>query len=636
MHGFYRIAACAPEMRVADIGFNTEKIINLALKAAKDTASLALFPELAVCGYTCGDLFNQPLTVDESLKSALKIAAALKSTGMITVFGSPAYHKSSLYNCAFVAYKGKIMGIVPKSNLPNYREFYERRWFCSGHGITGESIELNGEHVPFGTDLLFQAGKHFIFGVEICEDLWSVVPPSSFQALEGALITLNPSASNELVSKSDYRRELIKNQSARCVSAYVYASSGVHESTTDLVYGGHAVISENGCVLAENERFNRASSMTFADIDCERLFASRISESSFANSLEIAEKKAFRTIKLGEAKELKSIKRQIDPHPFVPSAPELRNTRCKEIFSIQAAGLAKRLEHTGLSKAVIGISGGLDSTLALLVCAETFRLTGRKNSDIITITMPGFGTTSRTHGNASKLCKILKTDFREICIKEACLEHFKSIGHDRKIHDVTYENTQARERTQLLMDIANREKGLVIGTGDLSEIAMGWSTYNGDHMSMYAVNCSVPKTLIRYLINWVADHSEKGMKNVLNNIIDTPVSPELLPHENGKISQKTEELIGPYELHDFYLYHMIKYGACPEKILFLAEIAFRGKYSRNEIHKYLRLFLKRFFSQQFKRSCIPDGPKVGTISLSPRGDWRMPSDASPALWLEKI
>ncbi|OGV47737.1 MAG: NAD(+) synthase [Lentisphaerae bacterium GWF2_44_16] len=632
MFGFYRTAAAVPQIKVADVGFNSAKIIDLISQADKNTASIVVFPELSLTGYTCGDLFHQSALLDKVYETIPEIAEVTAKKNIISVIGAPLRFNGNLYNCAVVLHRGKIKGVVPKSYNPNYREFYEKRWFKSGLKVRNSEMEINGYSAPFGTDLIFECGDYFRFAIEICEDLWSIIPPSSYYSAAGANVILNLSASNELVSKSVYRKELIKQQSGRCIAGYVYASSGVHESTTDLVFGGHAIIAENGTVIAENERFQREDSITYGEIDGERLFFTRVSESSFSDS-EIPEGMEFRNIKLDGINDVKNLNRKISPQPFVPSSPEQRNSNCLEIFSIQSAGLAKRFEHTGLKKAVVGISGGLDSTLALLVCAETFKLLGKKNSDIIAVTMPGFGTSDRTYKNAVSLCRILKTDLREINIQDDCLSHFKAIGHNPAKHDITYENVQARERTQLLMDIANKEGGLVIGTGDLSEIALGWSTYNGDHMSMYAVNCSVPKTLIRYLIKWVAENSDKKLRDTLEDIINTPVSPELLPKsEKDDIVQKTEELIGPYELHDFFLYHTVKYGASPDKIRYLAKAAFAGKYKASEIDRVLKIFIKRFFAQQFKRSCIPDGPKVGTISLSPRGDWRMPSDASDSVW----
>lgn len=636
MFGFYRVAAAVPELKVADIDFNTDKIIKLTQEAEKNSAALIVFPELSVCGYTCADLFGHTPLIDKVYEALMKIAAATKKINIVTVVGAPVPCGNALYNCGVVIQSGKIRGIVPKTYVPNYREFYEKRWFNSAKNLQHNELEIGGEMVPFGPNYFFSSGRYFKFGIEICEDLWSVVPPSSYHSIAGSLITLNLSASDELVAKAEYRRELVKQQSGRCISAYVYSSSGVTESTTDLVFGGHSLITENGSLLAEGERFSRTDTMIYSDIDCAKLLSLRITESSFAD-YQLPEDLCFDEVSLGPVNTPAKLKREITAHPFVPSVPEKRSERCMEIFKIQSSGLAKRFAHTGAGKAVIGISGGLDSTLALLVCAETFKLLKKKPQDIIAITMPGFGTTDRTYGNAVELCKTLKVTLREVKIKDACLLHFNDIGHDPKIHDVTYENVQARERTQILMDTANKEGGLVIGTGDLSEIALGWSTYNGDHMSMYAVNCSVPKTLIRYLIQWVSDHSDKKLKTILEDIINTPVSPELLPASGkGEIVQKTEELIGPYELHDFFLYHMVKYGAEPKKIVYLAKIAFGKKYTDADIKKFLKLFIKRFFAQQYKRSCIPDGPKVGTISLSPRGDWRMPSDASAALWLKEL
>ena len=633
MFGFYRFAAVSPKLKVADIEFNTKEIIKTAHECGKNEATAIVYPEMALTGYSCRDLFLQPALREEALNGVKKIAAALANSSMIIIVGAPFMWRNSLYNCAFVLQSGKIRGIIPKSNNPNYREFYDKRYFSPGENVPA-GTECMGS-VPFGTDLMFNCNGNFSFGVELCEDLWSVVPPSSEQAVAGATAFFNLSASNALVAKSQYRRELIKQQSARCLGAYIYTSSGVNESTTDLVFDGHSIIAQNGQLVAENKRFHRNSSIIYADVDLEKLRGIRLSESSISGA---ESKKEFRHIELTEVFASPSIEyAEIDPDPFVPSNPALRDEHCEEIFSIQTAALAKRIEHTKAEKLVIGISGGLDSTLALLVCAETMKLLKRPMYDIMAVTMPGFGTTDRTYQNAVELIKLIGAEFQEINITDACLLHFKDIGHDSKVHDVTYENVQARERTQLLMDIANRDRGLLVGTGDLSEIALGWSTYNGDHMSMYAVNCAVPKTLIRYLISWVAENSSKKLAAILKDIIDTPVSPELLPNtRESNINQKTEEIIGPYQLHDFFLYHMIKYGAEPEKIYHLATIAFEGVHKPAYILKTLRLFIRRFFQQQFKRSCIPDGPKVGTISLSPRGDWRMPSDACADLWLNRL
>lgn len=633
MFGFYRVAAATPELTIADVDFNVLRISQLIKDADKKEVAVAVFPELAVTGYTCADIFHQATLLDKAEQAIIDIAKFAKNMKIVVVVGAPIRANGRLYNCALVIHAGEILGAVPKSFLPNYREFYEQRWFAEGVNTRGK-IMIGDTAVPFGDKLVFEHDHFFRFGIEICEDLWNLIPPSSHHAAAGATLILNPSASDELVTKSQYRKRLVSGQSARCIAGYVYASSGVNESTTDVVYGGHQIIAENGAIIAENKRFQRTASLTTADIDCERLYHTRIAE-SVHNTNPV---QGYRTVKIKKPlNKISKIDRTFDPHPFVPANFAERDEHCEEIFNIQKNGLAGRIEHTGAQKVVIGISGGLDSTLALLVIEEAFKLLKIPMKRLITVTMPGFGTTDRTFQNAVELCKILKTDFREISIKDVCIRHFDDIGHDPKIHDVTYENVQARERTQVLMDIANKEKGIVAGTGDLSEIALGWSTYNGDHMSMYAVNCGVPKTLIRYLIHWVAEHSDKQLKVILEDIIDTPVSPELLPkHETGQIHQKTEDILGPYELHDFFLYHTVKYGASPEKILHLADMAFAGKYQKHEIKKCLVTFVKRFFSNQFKRSCIPDGPKVGTIALSPRGDWRMPSDASPTAWLEKI
>ena len=549
---------------------------------------------------------------------------------MLIAVGCPLVHNNVLYNAAFIIFEGKILGIVPKSYIPNYSEFYEKRWFTSAAMLVDETVDLPfQDNIPLGTNLLFTAGD-YKFGIEICEDLWVTIPPSSYLSLLGANIIGNLSASNELVSKKDYRLSLISNQSARCMSSYIYSSAGVHESTTDLLFSGHLIISENGSILKENNRFQRENEVITSCIDVFKLNAERLKNLSYRDASKIVPFKAKNINFNFKSTEIKDFDRYVDKHPFVPSNEHEREERCKEIFNIQSSALAKRLEHTNLKKAVIGISGGLDSTLALLVIVKTFKLLGIDNKNIITITMPGFGTTDRTYNNALTLCRELGTDLREINIVEASLQHFKDIGHDKDIHDVTYENVQARERTQILMDLANKEGGLLIGTGDLSELALGWCTYNGDHMSMYAVNPSIPKTLVRYLVKYVAEkESTEEVSHTLLDILDTPVSPELLPKsEKGDIVQKTEDIVGPYELHDFFLYHFIKHGSSKERIELLAKAAFKDDYSEEEINKWLDKFIYRFFTQQFKRSALPDGPKVGSISLSPRGDWRMPSDAS--------
>ena len=636
MFGFYRVATCSPVVKVADAEFNTARILELAEKAAAHSASVVLFPELAVTAYSCGDLFHNETLLNAAEHAVSRIAEKSASLPSVFIVGAPVRRQNRLFNAAVVIQHGRLCGIVPKTNLPNYREFYEKRYFSSGYGIRNATADFAGQtEIPFGTDLIFRSGSELVFGIEICEDMWSTVPPSSYLALNGATLILNPSTSNELVGKADYRRELVRGQSARCVAAYAYVSAGVSESTMDTVCGGHSIAAENGTVLLDSERFSREDALYVTDFDLARIQGARLSDSPFANSAEMNPHTDYRILKLEPAPvpELKEIERKVPRLPFVPSSDAARGERCQEIFAIQSAGLAKRIEHTHAEKAVIGISGGLDSTLALLVCVNTMKLIGRTPEDVLAITMPGFGTTGRTYNNAVNLCRLLGVELREIGIKDACMEHFRSIGHDPEDHSVVYENAQARERTQILMDVANQAGGFVVGTGDLSEIAMGWCTYNADHMSMYAVNCSVPKTLIRYLIAYVGDHSEQAVRDILRDIIDTPVSPELLPAaDDGTIRQKTEDIIGPYEIHDFFLYHFMKYGASPEKILFLAKRAFGKEYPEEKLKTFLKTFIRRFFSQQFKRSCSTDGPKVGTISLSPRGDWRMPSDASPQAW----
>ncbi len=635
MFGFYRLAAAVPELKVAAVGHNLEKILESYFAACDAGAAATVFPELSLTGYSCGDLFFQRRLLERAESAALEAVNATAGRNSILIFGIPLQVEDAIYNVAVVAQNGMARGIVPKSLLPNYREFYEKRNFVSGAGIRERMVNFNRLPVPFGTDLIFDGGNGFRFGIEICEDLWGVLPPSGPLALGGARVIFNLSAGTELASKAEYRRELVRQQSARCLAAYVLSSAGVHESTTDVVFGGHAVIAENGRLAAENVRFDRSGSVIYADVDVERLGAARLSESSFHDN-QLPSGTRFRTLMLPEVPGSPDFRYAWNPpRPFVPENAADRRERCSEILSIQVAGLAKRVEHMGAKKLVIGISGGLDSTLALIVSSECCRLLGRPASDIEALTMPGFGTTGRTHRNSVELCRLLGVHLREVDIRPACLLHFKDIGHDPAVLSSTYENVQARERTQILMDLANEYGGMVVGTGDLSEIALGWSTYNGDHMSMYAVNCSIPKTLIRFLIETTAERSEPELAAVLRDVIATPVSPELLPAaSDGSIEQKTEDLIGPYELHDYFLYHFVKYGADPSKILALAADAFRGKFDEAEVEKWLRVFLRRFFQQQFKRSCIPDGPKVGTIALSPRGDWRMPSDAIWSEWLE--
>ncbi|MBR4398551.1 MAG: NAD(+) synthase [Fibrobacter sp.] len=652
MFGFYRFASVCPTLKVADTAFNTDEIIRCASEAIKNESAFVVFPELCITGYTCSDLFHQELLLKKSVESLSKIATAFSDSDAVIAVGLPLRMFGCLYNCAAILQRGKLVAVTPKIHLPNQREFYEKRHFSSGRDLLRGTVacaEVSAGNaagavkccvVGFGDvpvtnffTVKGASGSEVRVGVELCEDLWTAVPPSGELALAGANVIVNLSASDALVGKRDYRRNLVMNQSARCMAAYVYSSAGVHESTTDMVFSGHLMIAENGTMMAENKPFSRESEIVYADVDVERLNMQRLSEGSFQgyDSREVY----ARAASFDGLRSIDALKyRFVCPTPFVPGNIETRDKSCTEIFNIQCAGLAKRLEASHSKRAVIGLSGGLDSTLALLVVAETFKLLKRPATEILALTMPGFGTTKRTKSNAVKQAELLGVELRTVDIQKACLQHFADIGHDPKTLNVTYENVQARERTQILMDIANSEGGIVIGTGDLSEIALGWSTYNADHMSMYAVNCDIPKTLVRHIVDWYADNSEAELKAVLKDILDTPVSPELLPADaNGQIAQKTESILGAYEIHDFYLYHFAKYGATPQKLLFLAKYAFAGKYSDEELQKALTVFVRRFFTQQFKRSCIPDGPKVGTISLSPRADWRMPSDASFSDWL---
>lgn len=624
-YGFFRVAAASLKLRVADPEYNKEEIKRAIDEAVREQARLLVTPELSITGYTCADLFFTKALQNAAQKALGEIIEYTKDKNIAVAVGMPIPFFNSLYNCAVVIQNGAICGIVPKKHIANYNEFYEKRWFASGSQFEGcQPISICGYDTLIGPQI-FDLGDGAVLGVELCEDLWVPNPPSSSLVCHGVNIIANLSASDEYVSKAEYRRDLIANQSARCICSYVYAGASVYESTTDLVFSGATLVAENGAVIAEGERFSRKNVITYADIDIEKLNAQRHNNMSFENlSTEIG----FTKIKIdNKDNDLKY--RFVDPHPFVPADDEKRRERCKEIFAIQASGLAKRIEHVGSKGVVVGISGGLDSTLALLVCTEAMRMLGRDNSDILGITMPGFGTTDRTHDNAVELMKALGVTSKEISIRDACIQHMKDIEHDESIKDITYENTQARERTQILFDMANKHGRLLVGTGDLSELAMGWCTYNGDHMSMYGVNASVPKTLVRYLVAYVADVSNERTRSILLDVLATPVSPELLPpDENGEIAQKTEDNIGPYELHDFFLYHFVRFGFEKEKLAVLALKAFGGRYDKETINKWLDVFLRRFFISQFKRSCIPDSPKVGTVSLSPRGDWRMPSDAS--------
>ena len=626
---FIKVGAASPKLKISDTKYNLKEIETMILNAIEEEVKVLVFPELSISAYSCGDLFTNEKLIENCNLAIKNLVEFSKGKDILMAVGAPFLYRYSLYNCAYVILNGEVLGIVPKSYIPNYSEFYEKRWFTEGFNIKGLNVDLDFQkEVPFGTDLIFSF-KNLKVGFEICEDLWVTIPPSSNLALMGANLICNLSASNELVSKSSYRKSLVQNQSARTMCSYIYSSAGVHESTTDLLFSGHMIIAENGTIIKENNRFKRENDLLTGIVDLFKLDAERIKNISFRNST-FNENNEPRFIPFNlENTEIKNFDREIDKHPFLPKSQYAMEARCEEILNIQAAALAKRLEHTNLKKAVIGISGGLDSTLALLVVVKTFDMLNIPRENIITITMPGFGTTDRTYNNAVTLCKELYCDFREINIVNAALQHFEDIGHDKDIHDVTYENVQARERTQILMDLANKEGGLLIGTGDLSELALGWCTYNGDHMSMYSVNCSIPKTLVRFLVNYFANHEiSNDAKEALLDILDTPVSPELLPKDKeGKIAQKTEDIVGPYELHDFFLYHFIKHGSSPERILFLAKEAFKNDYDEETLKKWLDKFIRRFFTQQFKRSALPDGPKVGSISLSPRGDWRMPSDA---------
>ena len=627
--GFVKIAAASPDLRPADPAFNADGIIKLARRAYDDGATIILFPELSIPGYTSADLFFQK-TLQRASDSALdSILAATSSMDALVVVGYPYIKDSKLYNTAVAMHKGRVMAIIPKKNIPMYGEFYEGRWFAPAPE-RNENVIFRGEMVPFGcfTILRFAHPSTLLVGCEICEDLWVPDSPSIGLAGAGATVILNPSASDEIIGKEEYRRSLVAMQSAKLASGYVYADASFGESTTDMVFTGSNMIAENGTVLASSS----FSSGTYiiSEIDTDRLSYERTRMNTFPLS---ASEYEFVDIDNGERECV--LTRNIPMHPFVPADGKERDERCRKILTLQAIGLMRRFEASHSAKAVIGLSGGLDSTLALLVASRSFSMMGRSQEDIIAVTMPCFGTTKRTRNNAELLARALGTSFMEIDIKESVLSHFRDIGHSEDDHSVTYENAQARERTQVLMDIANKNGGMVIGTGDLSELALGWATYNGDHMSMYGVNASIPKTLVRYLVRYAADTASDGSSAVLYDILDTPVSPELLPAKDGVISQRTEDIVGPYELHDFFLYYLVRFGFAPGKIFRLASVAFKDVYGRDVIKKWLVIFIRRFFAQQFKRSCLPDGPKVGTVTLSPRSDWRMPSDASASAWIEE-
>ena len=636
--GFVKVAAAIPAVKVADCRFNAQQTETQIAVADGRGAQVVIFPELNLTGYSCGDLFGQQILLEQAELALMQVMNNTRQLDIISIVGMPVMANSTLLNCAVVFQKGKILGAVPKTYLPNYKEFYEHRWFASAEAHPDTlTVRLCGQTVSVSANLLFDT-PDVCFGIEICEDVWAPIPPSSELALKGAEVIFNMSADTENISKHQYLRSLLAQQSARCLAGYVFASSGFGESTTDVVFAGNAMIYENGTLLAEADRFSFDEQLVMSEIDVEHLRAERLSNTTFAASVQkYGQSPALHVITEQVQGRGLALTRPVEAHPFIPSGGQLLDERCEEIFSIQVAGLAKRLVHTGCRTVVVGISGGLDSTLALLVCVKAFDKLGLPRKGVVGITMPGFGTTDRTYGNALSLMGSLQVTCKEISIKDACIQHFQDIGQDMSLHDVTYENGQARERTQILMDYANKVGGLVIGTGDLSELALGWATYNGDHMSMYGVNVSIPKTLVRYLVNWVAQTGVDMLsRNTLLDIIDTPISPELIPaDESGNIRQKTEDLVGPYELHDFFLYHFLRFGSRPAKIFYLAEMAFKGVYDSTTIKKWLTVFFRRFFSQQFKRSCLPDGPKVGSVSLSPRGDWRMPSDASAALWLKE-
>ena len=631
--GFLKAAALSPALRVADCAYNAGQIVSALNDCARRGVKLAVLPELALTGYTCGDLFFQQALQQAALAGLGEILRASEGLDLVALVGLPLMVNGKLYNCAAVACRGRLLGIVPKTCLPNYGEFYEKRHFAPG-SKTVRTVTVCGQETLFGTSLLFACRQmpEFLLGVELCEDLWSVLPPSTFHAMAGATVIANLSASDETVGKAEYRRDLVSNQSARLLCGYLYASAGHGESTQDMVFAGHNLIAENGALLAESQPFGGGDAET--ELDCARMLAERTRNTSFVPSEE-----GYQTVSFDLEVTETILTRRIDPAPFVPGDPLRRAQRCELILRMQADGLAKRIEHTHAKTAVIGISGGLDSCLALLVAARAMRQLGRPAADVLAVTMPCFGTTRRTRSNAEILCQELGVSFREVNITNTVRSHFADIGHDGQTPDVTFENSQARVRTLELMDIANLHGGFVVGTGDLSELALGWATYNGDHMSMYGVNAGVPKTLVRHLVRYEADAAGEGaLQKVLLDILDTPVSPELLPAKDGEIAQKTEDLVGPYELHDFYLYYVLRFGFGPGKIFRLAKAAFAGRaeYPDEVLYKWLRNFYWRFFAQQFKRSCLPDGPKVGSVTLSPRGDWRMPSDASAALWLAEL
>ncbi len=639
-NGFIKVASAVPSVKVADCEYNVQQIENIIAQAEGKGVEVIVFPELSITGYTCQDLFRQSLLLEQAETSVLMLLDFTRNLDIVCIVGLPVVVGDVLLNCAAVIQKGDLLGLVPKTYLPNYSEFYEKRWFASSQDLQPTEIRFAGNTVlvtPQPT--LFRTCDGVLFGIEICEDVWAPAPPSNVLALAGADIIFNLSASDELIGKHAYLKSLLSQQSARTISGYVYSGCGFGESSQDMVYAGNSLVYENGHLIAEGERFSLAPQTVITQIDVEKLRSERRTNSTYVNA---QRGHSARIVNVhGVSMRDFELLRDVEPHPFIPKTADMEQS-CDEIFSIQVAGLAKRLVHTGCKTVVLGISGGLDSTLALLVCVKTFDKLGRDRKGIVGVTMPGFGTTDRTHSNAVDLMHALGVTSMEISISDSVRQHFKDIGQDMAVHDVTYENSQARERTQILMDLSNKLGGMVVGTGDLSELALGWATYNGDHMSMYGVNAGIPKTLIKYLVEFVASKIDESSRSTLYDILDTPVSPELIPaDENGNISQKTEELVGPYELHDFFLYNILRFGFRPRKIFMLARRAFDGShegasfYDDDTIKKWLKTFLRRFFAQQFKRSCLPDGPKVGSVILSPRGDWRMPSDASASLWLKE-
>lgn len=636
-HGFLRVAAVAPEIRLADCSYNAKQIINLIEEAEEKEVGLLVFPELCITGYTCGDLFLQDILLRTAMEQVKRVAEATADKELVAIIGFPFDHLGRIYNTAAIIHRGRILGLVPKQNIPNYGEFYERRYFTEG---PNEAIKVDfmGEELYFGSRILFESIDlpDFVLGVEICEDLWVPMSPANSHCVAGATVIANLSASSEIVGKAEYRRELVKSQSSRLICGYVYADAGEGESTTDLVFSGHNLIAENGLLLSEAEPFN--NKMIINELDLGRIKSDRRRMNTYNGQCRMDYVRVkFLFSEYEDKLKQYDLIRSIDPAPFIPESAQDKMKRCKDILAIQAAGLKARLSHIGASTAVLGVSGGLDSTLALLVTQEAFDQLGLDKKGILAVTMPCFGTSKRTYNNAKTLAECLGTTLMEIDIKASVIQHFEDIGHDIDLHDITYENSQARERTQVLMDLANKHKGVVVGSGDLSELVLGWATFNGDHMSMYGVNASIPKTLIGAMVEWFADSTDnQSLSEVLKDILDTPVSPELLPPTEGKEHQQTEDYIGPYELHDFFIYYVLRYGFSPEKVYRLAKAAFIYKYSEQEILKWLQIFYHRFISQQYKRSSLPDGPKVGTVSVSPRGDLRMPSDAKAKLWLDEL